>query len=222
MAYPIITDIFRVQVVMQAPSGLPEDQFVNNWYFRNDDNPLINPDTLAGYMKSVLDAFYDQQNGSATSTVASWLTNFQSVVYKVYDLVEATPRYPITDPLDASWTGGASGSVLPREVACCLSYQSGNGPRRRGRLYIGPLRNTTVTIQDNHPVPEDDFELALMESAVNVLNTSENVTWMQVSPTAGAAWEVTGGWVDNAFDTQRSRGKSPSSRRRYDSSGVDV
>jgi hypothetical protein len=44
------------------------------------------------------------------------------------------------------------------------------------------------------------------------MNTSEDVTWMQVSTTFGIANPVTGGFVDNSFDTQRRRGSAPTAR----------
>jgi hypothetical protein len=53
---------------------------------------------------------------------------------------------------------------------------------------------------------------AVAAGAENLLATSENVTWVTVSPTAGTSGVVTDGWVDNAWDTQRSRGAAPTMR----------
>jgi hypothetical protein len=223
VAYPIITDIFRAQVVFQGPSGLAEDQYVNNWYFRNDDSPLIDPATLAGYIASVLDAFYDGTFAPAVSPISDRLWDgVTEVTYKVYDLGQPTPRYPIVEPTPRPWVPDGGGTPLPGEVACCLSYKAGNGARKRGRVYIGPLDGGVVDQAGSNPRVQASFQQQLGLAAVNVLNTSENVTWMQVSPTAGIASEVQEVWVDNSFDTQRSRGASPTSRRRWDASGEIV
>jgi hypothetical protein len=174
-------------------------------------------------MATVLEAFYGQQNGSATSTVAAYLhRNITGATLKVYDLGQTPPRYPIVPEQPLSITFPAVGDALPGEVACCLSFKAGDGPRRKGRIYIGPLSNNAATDVAGPTRPEAAFLTALGESAENVLNTSENVTWMQVSPTDAVASEVAEVWVDDAFDTQRSRGVAPTTRRTWTASGEVV
>lgn len=212
MAYPVITDHFRATVRMQGPSGLPEDQRVNTWYFRNDQE-VPNIPNLIDAIAAVLDAFYGATNGAAGGSIANLMSGLvTSAEYIVYDLGASGKRYPIGSPRAATWTPPATTQSLPGEVSSVLSYYAGQGPRKRGRLYLGPFIQTANSGGAALSEPSSDLQTRMVESALNVLNTTENVTWAQVSPTAGEATPVIGGWVDNAWDTQRSRGVAPTSR----------
>jgi hypothetical protein len=214
LAIPVITDHFQAQWIWHGPSGLPEDVYVNTWYFRNDDTIQVEP-TMGEKVSTVLQAFYLQTNGTATNALVNWIPNgITQASVKVYDLgtdPAVEPRYPVheeTIPITAS----ASLNELPYEVAICLSYYGGRGPRKRGRIYFGPLTRSVIDDSGPHARVAADVTTALTESALNVLNTSQDVTWVQVSTTYGIASPVQGGWVDNAFDTQRRRGSAPSAR----------
>lgn len=86
--------------------------------------------------------------------------------------------------------------------------------RRRGRIYIGPLKTTTST--NGRPNSTAITTLATASSALGIdLNAVADTTWCVWSPTSGTAVPITDGWVDNAFDTQRRRGWDPTSRTTY-------
>lgn len=213
MAYPILTDVFRCQVLLKSATGLEEDTCVNNFYFRNDavDGPVQDP---APAIEAMLNEFYSGTDGGALNTVNSFISNdVTSVEYVLYDLGAAPPRYPV-DRRAASWTGSAA-SRLPRETACVLSFYSGQGPRRRGRVYIGPLGSNAGDEVAGHLRIVSTLRDALAKQAENMRQSSQNATWLTVSPTAGESHEVRGGWVDNAFDTQRSRGLSATMRNTW-------
>jgi hypothetical protein len=136
----------------------------------------------------------------------------QSLEYRIYDLGDPPPREPTIVPSTA-WIK-PTGSGLPAEVAIVLSfYGSRNLPRQRGRLFIGPL-DTGVLSQATNAVVRPALESrdAIRRGAVNVLNTTQNLTWVVISPTAATATVIENGWIDDAFDTQRRRGVAPSSR----------
>lgn len=210
MPDPILTDFFRVLAIFHHKRGLPEDVFVNSWCFRNDG--AIGETAVADNIVPVLDAFYF---GAAASggTLASLMTSgIESAEYRIYDLGTAPPRIPIIRQPDATTTFSGD-PELPGEVAVCLSFVAGrNQPRSRGRIFLGPLGKGSVSLQDDEPVPSGLLMATLVDRAENVLNTSENVSWHLVSQADAAAKEVTGGWVDNAFDTMRKRGRRPTSR----------
>lgn len=233
MADPIIDRHFRVQAVFQGSSGLPEDRYVNNWCFRNDDE-LADLETFGGAVVRVLDAFYFAPAPNAV-TVAGMMSSqidVNQVEYRLYDLGQAPPRDPSVRVPAATVAFGAGTTVLPQEVAVCLSLvlgtegqtggiNVGNGvqdtiaiPRRsrNGRIYVGPLMQSILQVETGRPVVHTDVRTALTNRATNVLETSENVTWCVVSQRWSAAVPVVGGYVDDAFDTQRRRGRAPITR----------
>lgn len=213
MADPIVTDWYRVLAVFPRGTGLPEDAVVNAWAFRNDG--ALTPQAMADTCRNVLDAFYTQQNGTATTTVMSLMGDvLEAPTYKAYDLGQAPPRQPYEAATAATWSFGPS--PLPEEVAVCLSYvATRNLKRQRGRLYIGPLHGGAVEESGDRIRTSSLMRTTLAESAKNVLNTSENVTWGFISPTDADAKVITGGWIDDALDTVRSRGPAPSTRLQW-------
>lgn len=238
MADPIIDRHFRVQAVFQGISGLPEDRYVNNWAFRNPSTTQ-SLEELGGAIVRVLDAFYFEAAATA-ATVAGQLSSQidpAQVEYRIYDLGQAPPRDPMVRVPAAAVTFNAGTNVLPQEVAVCLSLvladtgQTGDMnvatqqpvtkpiPRRSrvGRMYIGPLMQAAIALESGRPVVHGLIRDTLIDRANNVLNTTENVDWCVISQTQLAAVDVTGGYVDDAFDTQRRRGRAPISRTPFGS-----
>lgn len=230
MPDPVITGNFRAMAVFQGKSGFPEDRFINSWGFRN--TALTgSPQDVADTIGTVLDAFYFGPTPSARplSGYMHPTVDFPASEYRVYDLGQAPPR----DPYIVAMTPGAStpsGSALPAEVAAVLSFVGAaqgwqgdvdgtdtdpiNLPRRsrRGRIYLGPLGGNAAEQTSDRFHISSTYMADVVDRALNVLNTSENVTWRLVSPTMGAVTDVTGGWIDDAFDTQRRRGLAPTTR----------
>jgi hypothetical protein len=207
MADPILTDIFKVQAVFKDASNLPENQFVNNWYFRNDEIGFDPFDPI----KSALDAFYFSPAANGTILKAQMASHvLPGVEYRIYDLGQAPPRTRVTRVTAAG--GSSVGAGLPGEVALCSSFYAGsNVPRRRGRHYLGPLGAGT-TDGTSSPRPATNIRAAVADRAKNVAQTTQPVTWVVVSQAGAMANVVTAGWCDNAFDTQRRRGNAPSAR----------
>jgi hypothetical protein len=190
----------RAQVITKRATHLAIDHIVNTVYF-DDFN-------LPGGNGTDWQAMADDVRGVFNAR------NFLPVGYgtevKVYDMADAEPR-PIkaTAPWALATSSGFS-SEAPREVALCLSYYSErNLPRFRGRLYIGPfygaaLRPTTVFI---------DAVKAIATGLQNV--GSVDVDWGLWSPTRNAFSKITNGWVDDEWDTVRSRGLKATLRSVY-------
>ena len=220
MADPILPDIYKAQVVLAGKSGLPEDVYVNNWYFRNDDTISQAFPSVRGAIKRVLDSFYTVAD-SAGRKVSQYMSGYistNSLKYRIYDLGQAPPR---TRNEEAGAPFTPSTSTLPLEVAMCLSFFAGtNQPRNRGRIYLGPLASSAVlTSSGSLPVPTTGMLECIADRASAVGRTTENVTWVMV--TRGGtkppfdppnAKVVTGGWVDSAWDTQRRRGVAATGR----------
>jgi hypothetical protein len=167
----------------------------------------------------VLAAFYTGDYTGSNRSIVSYMPDevLTTVNLTVYDLGSGPPRDP---DFTHTWNWQPDGSALtpmPREVALVLSYYAGRleleppivAARRRGRLYLGPFTSEALS-GDGTVVP--NLQGVMQGAADNVLNTTEDVAWMQLSSTNAAFSVVTGGFIDNAWDTQRSRGREPSSR----------
>ena len=110
-----------------------------------------------------------------------------------------------TPPAKVVWSQDvAAGSATgPREVALCLSYYADlNQPRRRGRMYLGPWPTNRML---DRPHPDVMTYLQTLANGISGLG-GVNVQWVQYSPTTGEFHTVTDWFVDNEWDTQRSRG----------------
>lgn len=222
MVSPIITDRFRAQVILQGKTNMPDDVYVNTFGFRNDG--IATKEAMADGIAVLLDEFYNDpitQTGQAlTSFMAGTLIQNEALI-KVYDLGEATPRQVLERELTLALPGGAA---FPPEVCATLSfYGTRNLPRQRGRIYLGPLTQSTVELVNSSYF----FTPAFRETAAHAMrrlaqtHASIAATWHVISPTSVDSHEVTHGWVDNAPDTQRRRGVEPTSRYTWSSVGVE-
>lgn len=214
MADPIIQDHFRVLAVMQHKSALPQDRFINSWCFRNDDL-AASVETVAEKHGRILDAFYNGVHGTSPKLASYFPNDIVAMEFRTYDLGEAPPRTPhVVQSVDFVPTSSAS--QFPYEVALCLSLvATRNLKRQRGRLYLGPFGGFPSDEAGDYPVPTVAIRTSLIDAALNVLNTTEDSTWCFLSQADAAAKVITGGWVDNAWDTVRRRGPDPTSRTQW-------
>lgn len=103
--------------------------------------------------------------------------------------------------------------------------------RRRGRIFVGPLAGATVTITDTGTAKPSASLIRVLNNAMSNLKadlaagTRPGTTWGVFSQIEAidngsidsATFPVVGGWVDDAFDTQRRRGRAPSTRTTWGS-----
>lgn len=213
-----MTVVIHALVNFPSDTGLPEDVVCNNLYFKgpNDgtggDIDLIHP---------LIEDFWTTIPTGGTARPDSYLSAAlgTTVTVKYYNLDDPTPRAPI-DERTFTITPDAEAN-LPTEVATVLSFSgtplSGTPmARRRGRNFIGPLSDDVVTLDGARVVATEVFCEDLGFAAIDLVNDSQadGVDWVVYSPTTrGAspdsidgAVDVRLGWVDNAFDTMRSRG----------------
>nr|CRY96814.1 hypothetical protein [uncultured prokaryote] len=206
------------QVIFSSESGLPEDQIVNTFHFEGD--AAVDPDNPVDML---FDFYKLPPAGGGTALIASMPGQLlgTTMTVKGYDLEEAKPRVPFVETTTS--ISPSVSNALPGEVAMCLSFQaaaeSGQPQaRRRNRVYLGPfIENTNV---GSRPTPT--IRSTAIRAARDMLvaaNASINWKWVVYSPTTAAAsspsaayWPVQNGWVDNAWDSQRRRGWSPTTR----------
>jgi len=206
----------RSMVIFQGFSSLPEDRFINTFHFQN---PLAGFEELAGVAGTLLEGFYDHV-GPSTNPVSSYLSPAvqRAVTINHYDLGDPEPRVPIVDGFTIPAAPPQGGVGVPEELAVCLSYHGTPPvtPRRRGRIYFGPLGNLGTVITPSTGSSYTRIASVLINdlaSAAEALVVGSGGTWVIRSTVPAENFvPIVGGWVDNAPDTQRRRGPEPSIR----------
>lgn len=211
--------ILRAQVTFEHDSGLPADRSVNTFHFLTTSGDQV---PIAQEIRDALHDFYKLAPTGSTTVLSSLFSSDLSGAFSVafYDLSDPEPRQPIYEFSFAPFTPGSS--ALPEEVTLCLSFQapaiSGSSQaRRRGRIYVPPLMNTaTVITSTGDPAAGSNQLIPTLAACGNMLllesETAANWSWAVYSRVNGTAVAVDNGWVDNAWDTQRRRGRIATSR----------
>jgi hypothetical protein len=209
----------RIQVVLPYLTNLPQDVATNTFHF---DAVSVSPTVGAQTAMARLETFYNEAPPSpAVNPIATYISgvvNRSECRMIAYDLDDPRPRAPI---FENEWTlGSATGTNLPNELAVCASYQADRAAgvpqaRRRGRVFIGPLRAAAMASGSASSSPPP--ATALMDTlagAMRRLRLASNgeVQWVGYSRTSGSAWVPSNGWVDNDFDVQRRREPRPTAR----------
>jgi hypothetical protein len=188
------------------------------------------------YRASGIDPLVDAS--AAVSDIGDFYTNIQGIFsqactgdinFKVYNLVDTPPRTVIYE-FTHNITPG-TGQGLPNECAICVSYhaQGVSGlprGRARGRIFLGPLDTTVLDNTVGGAIISAGTTGAINGYAQTLMEAGNpaHQEWIVFSPTdAGPPpWSgadlllgsriVVGGYVDDAFDTIRSRGIDPLNR----------
>lgn len=179
------------QCSFQNKNNLPEDRYVNVLYF--DDVGSIASRQL------ISDAIASAYTLHLQARMADDVGVLNIRVYPL-GLNLGGPEVETTYPFS-----GAS-AASPHEVALCLSYYAvNNQPRTRGRIYLGPWGGAGARPNITHLGDVMAFGRKLADIA--------DATWKLHSRTPiSNVQNITNFWVDNAWDTMRSRGPSPTSR----------
>lgn len=225
---------YIAEVARQSGTGLPGDQAENVWHFSSAGS---GPGTTAeaAAIVTALATFYTVGPTGSLSPVQVYLSSAwsETTIVKVYDEDVVTKPKPILH--SGNFEIITSASPLPENVALCLSYRStANAPRHRGRIYMGPLGNGAMddsgSTQDAPLVesrPSVGFRQSLAAAAGKLVGEQTGgVTWCLRSGLGAGTWNnktktgtkivtyepVQGGWVDNEWDTVRSRRIKASTR----------
>nr|CRY97362.1 hypothetical protein [uncultured prokaryote] len=191
-----------VQVTIKTADAIPENFITNNFAVTGDvDSPTDSADLMAAFQ-----TFY-----GTVKTACFPVTVAQNAhEFKLYIAGGPRPNYPLYENV-FNLTGPGSGDTLPSEVALCLSFAGVRIPglpqaRRRGRVYLGPLKATNNVLGR----PSSSVITAILAAAQTLKDDIDDIpsagSWAVWSPTSGTAVSLTDAWMDNAWDTQRSRG----------------
>jgi hypothetical protein len=227
-------DVLAV-VQLQRTTGVPADVVENTFPFVALTG---SPVDLASASTALVD-FY--KNTAGHHVLEYYLSDniAKTGVHHIkwYDLTPllAGPGHTMGPPIDDvtfSLAGSTSlGGDLPDEVAACISYHAdftgvpehgvGTRPRARyrGRLFIGPLQGgaDAITIDSGfaHLKPNFRDDLALYASTLISHAALGNAAWAVWSRKDLLLRPVTGGFVDNQFDSQRRRRPGATARTNY-------
>lgn len=189
---------YSMQVSIGRVTNVPADESVNNWScFAQDTGGL------ALFAQEVID-FY-----TASSLSFSNLVRQNGHTFKCYDRDDPEPRIPVLTGT-FNLTAAPSAAPLPPEVALVISFQgdpaSGSPQaRRRGRIYFGPM-GAAANGADGRPTAG---AIGVLRTNINALLTASNAatnwTWTVHSRVDGIDTPISNGWINNEWDTQRSR-----------------
>jgi hypothetical protein len=185
--------LMKIQVNRSADSPFPRHRLVNTLHFESDVDPVAQEALL----NAVLDAY-----------IATWSTlQSREWIARSYE-VGPPPQYPVAEVVRNE--GFAPVSGVPREIALCLSFFSErNVPRQRGRLYLPLLENSNALAVRPSPTQMADA-MALGQALFDI--SAAGATWGIYSQSDDVWRPVTHIWVDNEWDTMRSRGLDADAR----------
>jgi len=187
--------IVRAQIAWWPDSALPRDAVSINPHFEN---------TIGIPGAGDWEQFADD----LATAMATYGGNAYQTRVSIYDAEGSAPVFP--EAVVTKLPGVHSASSWPREVALCLSYYSENNmPKRRGRLFIpiAVLRSTPGLR------PDAAQRTKALDCGTLLANAGgANIDWGVWSRTDAAFHPVTNSWVDDEWDTMRSRGLRSTTR----------
>lgn len=189
---------YKFQVGMYTETGLPRDVVVNTLHFQHQLGSLL-PTDLDAMADSLIDLYRLKFSGASVK-----------VNVKAYK-AEAGPQPPLSDRTKGTSLATATG---PREIALCLSFAGNKAkPRERGRIYLAaPLMYNSFGSRPS--VAQQNWALGFYSTSNQSFPDLGGADWVfgVWSPTNQAFHKTTEAWVDDEWDTVRSRGLQPSSR----------
>ena len=210
--------LIHTALVMPYTSGFARDVSEITFNFDSDGAPDAADYTA---VDAAVSSFINNSTGQ-TQTIANRISAIVSraacYIRKTHTDVATGLMIdpPVLTPITLA--AAAAGGSLPLEVALCSSYVAPAivgvpAGRRRGRFYVGPL-NVGVAGTAVDPAPQTVFlnDLATATERMFNLAVTGSVPMVVWSRANSALYEVTGGYVDNEWDTQRRRGNSPTAR----------
>jgi hypothetical protein len=179
------------QISQSYDTTLPRDRFVNVLWFDKNSPGILEPLDADGLASDLANLYHDNRQASCETRV------------KFYNADDPKPRPVIGQAVVGEGLSPSYGR--PREIALCLSfYADRNLPKRRGRIYLpvsnGPFPNIGVRPTDAQMQPALDLATGLSDLG------GADIDWCVHSVVDQQHYKVTNAWVDDEWDTMRSRG----------------
>lgn len=187
---------YTFQVRLGGISHLPDDVYENVLCFE-----VNAPDTVEGRCQDLAELYND-------SPLFGGVDSCEVRAYAITGGPPVASYGPITRV--------ANSVPFPHEVALCLSYTAAEDPdlatpRRRGRIFIGPLGNV-ATISNGRPGNALKDTLLDFGESLAAIGTGGNTTWKLHSRSDNVTAKIEAIYCDDAWDTQRRRGLAPTAR----------
>jgi hypothetical protein len=211
---------FLARTSLSYHTGMPGDEAVNTFAFTADG-------ITDGTIPQAFIDFWIADPASGTPSLSTWLSPYvDRGIYstlQLYTLDVATgDTTPIGTPGVFAPDASGNANSLPLETAVCLSYAAAPGAaskpaRGRGRIFVGPLNGAAITTSDSAPTVNQTLIDTMALAATKLINdlNDAGATWCVWSRADAALYEITSGWIDNEFDTMRSRQVDATSRSTY-------
>lgn len=217
-----------VSVKFLGDSGLPTDIYVQDWVF--EQAAALTQADANQYASDLSAEFYNfgagPQDRIATFMSPVVKRGANEVKVECYDIsthldgsAHGSPAFVSTFTLGAASTA----SPIPSECAIVLSFHSDlvgvveksgatrPGARHRGRVFLGPWDRNAVNDSGAGAFVDLGLQANILAAASNFLSQVTE-TWVQWSRKDAVVRPVIAGFLDNAFDTQRSRGEPANGR----------
>lgn len=199
--------LLRVIVQWRHPNEPPRDICSNTLYFDKQAIPIITD------YQGLVDDISEQYKLKARDPTAGvrlipggW--EIKATIYNMSDPEPREPKAVATVPAATPTLG-----LGPREVALCLSYYGDrNLPRQRGRIYLGPFADTAMAARPTTGIMDQAIALGQGLGEIG----GEDISWRVFSPTTNTNHHIRHIWVNNEWDTRRSRQLKETERRTSD------
>jgi len=205
-----------MQASLQASSLLPEDESTNVRYY--ETSPLLTDaqyEAQAAEVAALWEAYYDHIRGF----LSKLLTGVGEI--KFYNLDDPSPRFPFWIET-INFAPVATTDTAPAEVAVVSSFQAvpvAGTPqaRRRGRNFLGPIAANSIVGATGLVSPAFTGFIKVAEQTFRngFATLTDPADWVVVHAANSAspvASVVDNGWIENAPDTQRRRGRGSTLR----------
>jgi hypothetical protein len=199
---------YFTHAVIRTADNVAANYATNRWWVEADDLTALGDwHTNLSFLYGAMDGFWSNQVAASSNLI---LTS--------YNNLDPEPRPPVLENTYNVTPVGTAG--LPPEVSLCLSFQGDRmagvpQARRRGRIYF-PFLTSNSNGTDGRPT--STIVDALRDAGDALLTASSSATdwtWVVYSAVEPGYTVITNGWVDNEWDTQRRRGRPPTSREVY-------
>lgn len=203
-------------------TGVPEDVITNTWHFEWLGGGDPTPTQLLACIVNVQLFYAGAYSGTGGAGNWAQYVNLTGGSMKMYNLDDPKPRVPVYTYNGTTAGAKDTSPTLPTEVACVLSYhteyQSGiPKASQRGRIYLGGLGNGWLGAGGASSFPvltaSARNQVANVATALCAASLVDQWGWVVYSPKLDQQFAVAGGWIDNAFDTQRRRGQAATLRQ---------
>lgn len=228
MADVQIDNVVRAQAIWKGASGLPEDLYVTTWHFVRSTGGVESAADQSSEVSERLREWWLEPVAPNARCPADFIPSAitgRGLTIRTYDLGQpaGTSSGSVPDRIPTIYnfptTKGSAANALPEEVAVTNSFfATRNSPRTRGRVFVGPLTVEAVELVAGVARVSAECRKVLIDNTKRLAieqGVGDSMNFGVLSPTDGEVRAVTNGWVDNAFDTIRSRGTKASLRNTW-------